>query len=197
VLDGYPGGVKLAVPDPPLSDGVVVLRVPREQDLPAIEQRIADPEVLRWIGPSEQSARQFLELNRSGWAEGKSATFSICHPKDDCVGHVWVDLAGQRGGEVGYWLLPEARGKGLATRSVRLISRWALRELELPRLSLFTEPSNERSQRVAERTGFVREGVLRSYLEIAGRRVDCVVFSLLPADVGSDDTGLYPTVPSA
>jgi len=179
----------LPVPAPPLTDGVVTLRPPSERDLPAIEQRLADPEVLRWIGPSEHSAREFLEVNRSGWAGGKCATFSICDPRDDCVGHVWVDLAGSRGGEVGHWLLPQARGKGLATRSVRLISRWALRELELPRLSLFTEPSNERSQRVAERTGFVREGVLRSYVEIAGRRVDCVVFSLLPADMGSDEMG--------
>ena len=92
----------LPVPVPPLTDGLVTLRPPSDNDLPAIEQRIADPEVLRWIGPSEQSARQFLDLNRSGWAEGKCATFSICDPKDGCVGHVWVDLAGPRGGEVGY-----------------------------------------------------------------------------------------------
>jgi RimJ/RimL family protein N-acetyltransferase len=181
--------MELPAPVPPLTDGVVTLRPPSERDLPAIEQGIADPEVVRWIGPSEDSARQTLELNRSRWTEGTGATFSICDPKDDCVGHVWVNLAGSRAGEVGYWLLPEARGKGLATRSVRLISRWALRELELSRLALLTEPSNERSQRVAERSGFVMEGVLRSYKEIAGRRIDCVVFSLLPADVGSDHTG--------
>jgi ribosomal-protein-alanine N-acetyltransferase len=181
--------MELLVPEPPLTDGVVTLRPPDERDLSAIEQGIADPEVVRRIGPSEHSARQTLELNRSRWTEGTGATFSICDPKDDCVGHVWVNLAGSRRGSLGYWLLPAARGKGLATRSVRLISRWALRELELSRLSLHTEPSNERSQRVAERSGFVREGVLRSYREIAGRRVDCVIFSLLPADAASDHAG--------
>jgi ribosomal-protein-alanine N-acetyltransferase len=46
------------------------------------------------------------------------------------------------------------------------------------------EPSNDRSQRVAKRSGFVKEGVLRSYEEIGGRRVDCVAFSLIPADLG-------------
>jgi RimJ/RimL family protein N-acetyltransferase len=181
--------MELPVPEPPLTDGVVTLRPPNEGDLPAIEHRIADPEVLRWVGPVEYSARQILELNRSRWAEGTCATFSISDPKDDCGGHVWVELQGSGRGSVGYWLLPEARGKGLATRSVRLISRWALRELQLSRLSLITETSNERSQRVAERSGYVREGVLRSYGELAGRRVDCVVFSLLPADVGLDYTG--------
>jgi ribosomal-protein-alanine N-acetyltransferase len=179
---------RLQVPESPLTDGVVTLRLPDESDLPAIEQRITDPEVVRWFGPSEHSARQNLELNRSRWAEGTCGTFSICNPKLDCVGHVWVELAGSGRGEVGYWLLPEARGRGLATRSVRLISRWALRELGLARLSLFTEPSNERSQRVAERSGFVREGVLRSYSEVGGRRVDNVVFSMLPTDLGSEHT---------
>jgi RimJ/RimL family protein N-acetyltransferase len=174
--------MELPVPVPPLTDGVVTLRPPDERDLPAIEQGIADPEVVRWIGPTEDPAGETLDLDRSRWTEGTGATFSIC-ANDDCVGQVWVDLGGSGRGEVGYWLLPEARGKGLATRSVRLISRWALRALELSRLSLMTERSNERSQRVAERSGFVKEGVLRSYKEQAGRRIDCVVFSLLPTDV--------------
>jgi ribosomal-protein-alanine N-acetyltransferase len=51
------------------------------------------------------------------------------------------------------------------------------------RLALFTEPSNRRSQRVAERSGFHREGVLRSYTEIDGRSVDNVAYSLLPSDL--------------
>jgi RimJ/RimL family protein N-acetyltransferase len=178
--------MELPVPEPPLSDGVVVLRTPDERDLHAIEQGITDPDVVRWIGPSEDTAHQTLERNRSLWNEGTGATFSICHPDAHCVGHIWINIVGSRHAEVGYWLLPDARRQGLATRSVRLISRWALRDLQLARLSLMTEPDNDRSQRVAERSGFVREGVLRSYKEMAGRRVDCVVFSLLPADPGLD-----------
>lgn len=171
-----------------MTDGVIVLRSPDERDLPAIERGIVDPDVVRWIGPSD-SARETLELNRSLWADGTGATFSICDRGDNCVGHVWVNLDGSSRGEVGYWLLPEVRGRGFATRSVRLISRWALYDLQLARLSLLTEPENELSQRVAERSGFVREGVLRSYKEMAGRRIDCVVFSLLASDVGSDPAG--------
>ena len=186
----YPGGVELAVPDPPLSDGVVALRVPSEQDLPAIERRIVDPDVIRWMGPSEHPAPELLELNRTRWTRGTRATFSVCDPNDACLGHVWVevDLADPHRGSVGYWLLPEARGKGFATRSVQLISRWALGELGMARLLLSTEPSNYRSQRVAKRSGFVKEGILRSYEEIGGRRVDCVVFSLVPADLGWGET---------
>ena len=182
--------MELAVPDPPLGDGVVALRVPSEQDLPAIERRLVDPDIVRWVGPHERSARELLELNWTRWTRGTEATFSVCDPNDACLGHVWVgvDLADSYRGSVGYWLLPEARGKGFATRSVQLVSRWALGELGMARLSVETQPSNDRSQRVAERSGFVKEGVLRSYTEIDGGRVDCVVFSLVPADLGLGET---------
>jgi RimJ/RimL family protein N-acetyltransferase len=73
----------------------------------------------------------------------------------------------------------------MASRAVSLLSRWALGDLGLDRLQLFAEPSNGASLRVAERTGFQREGLLRSYAVVNDRRVDYVVFSLLPADLGN------------
>ncbi len=151
---------------------------------------MVDPDVIRWMGPSEHPAPELLELNRTRWTRGTRATFSVCDPNDACQGHVWVEVdpADSHRGSVGYWLLPEARGKGFATRSVQLISRWALGELGMARLLLSAEPSNYRSQRVAKRSGFVKEGILRSYEEIGGRRVDCVVFSLVPADLGWGET---------
>ena len=147
---------------------------------------MVDPEVVRWMGPSEHTAREQLELNRMRWTRGTRATFSVRDQNDACLGHVWVevDLPHSHRGSVGYWLLPEARGKGFATRSVQLVSRWALGELGMARLSASIEPSNDRSQRVAKRSGFVKEGVLRSYEDIGGRRVDCLIFSLVPADLG-------------
>jgi hypothetical protein len=69
----------------------------------------------------------------------------------------------------------------LATRAVEIVSRWAIRDLALARLALLTEPSNRQSPPVAEATGFQEEGVLRSYTEIDGRRVDYVSFSLCQA----------------
>jgi RimJ/RimL family protein N-acetyltransferase len=63
-----------------------------------------------------------------------------------------------------------------------LVSRWALSQPGVARLELATSPENTASQRVAERSGFQREGVLRSYHVVDGRREDAVFFSLLPAD---------------
>jgi RimJ/RimL family protein N-acetyltransferase len=173
----------LPVPDPPLGDGVVSLRPPEERDLPAIARGIHDSGVIRAFGRPTLSAEEVLELNRSRWDQGEAATFAICAPADSCVGHVFVNLTNMGRGTIGYWLLPEARGEGHATRAVILVSRWALRELALARLGLLAEAANERSQRVAERSGFKREGVLRAYGDIDGRRIDLVSFSLLPTDL--------------
>ena len=173
----------LLFPDPPLADGVVSLRLPDERDLGAIEQGLRDADVVSAFGVPVHTAEQLLDLNRRRWEAGEAATFAICDAADSCVGHVFVNLGPSRRATVGYWLLPEARGRGLATRAVRLASGWALSSLELARLGLLTEESNHRSQRVAERAGFQREGVLRSWTEIDGRRIDYVSFSLLPSDL--------------
>jgi len=92
-----------------------------------------------------------------------------------------------RVGQIGYWVAPEARRQGVATRSVRLLSRWALGLLGLARVEVRVDVENTASQQVAEAAGFTREGVLRSRAESKGRRWDEVMFSLLPADL--EDTG--------
>ena len=149
------------------------------RDIPAIDAGIRDPDVIRWIGPTEGSAIDVVALNRERWASG-SPTLSICERDGTCVGLVWVNVreTDQTTASVGYWLLPRARGRGLATRAVRLLSGWAAREMELTNLRLTTEPENERSRRVAERSGFRQTGVLRHQATIDGRLIDQVVYEL-------------------
>jgi RimJ/RimL family protein N-acetyltransferase len=172
-------------PDPRLTDGVVTLRPADERDLGAIERGITDPDVIRWFGQPTMSAREVLELNRSRWIDGAGPTFAVCAPDDRCVGHVWVNVGIGARGAVGYWLLPEARGQGLATRAVRLISEWAYRGMAVTGLHLVTERGNLASRRVAERSGFQREGLARAKVEVDGRQVDHVVFRLPRADVSA------------
>jgi RimJ/RimL family protein N-acetyltransferase len=173
--------VILDAPDPPLGDGVVTLRPPDERDLDAIDIGIHDPDVVRWFGAPDMGAAEVLALNRRRWAAG-SPTFAICEQDDRCVGHVWMNLAPDdvTTGSVGYWLLPNARGRGLATRAVRLIADWSVRELGMMRLRLYTEPANEPSRRVAERSGFRRMGRLHAHGEVDGRSIDHVLFELTP-----------------
>ena len=90
---------------------------------------------------------------------------------------------GQGCAAVGYWLVPEARGRGAATQAVRLLARWAFAELGIARLELTCGPDNVASQHVAERCGFVREGLLRSHVPFKGARRDSVIYSLLPGEL--------------
>jgi [ribosomal protein S5]-alanine N-acetyltransferase len=147
-------------PDPPLTDGLVELRVCEPRDLPAIDAGIHDPDVIKWIGPPEGSPTEVLALNRQRWQRG-SPTLAICEQDGECVGLVWLNVrvAEPTTGSVGYWLLRSARGRGLATSAVRLLIDWARRDLGVSNLRLTTDPNNERSRRVAERTGFRQVGV--------------------------------------
>ena len=146
---------------PVLTDDHVLLRATEARDLPAIEAGIHDQDVVRWIGPPEPSAEDVLVRNEARWAVG-SPTLSICELDGTCVGLVWLNIpeTDRTTGSVGYWLLPAARGRGLATSAVRLLSDWAVRDLRVTSIRLTTAPDNHRSQRVAERSGFRRVGLL-------------------------------------
>lgn len=175
----------LVPPDPPLSDGVVVLRPLDESDLPSVERAARDVEIRTWFDLHTRSPADYLAAKREAWAEGTGASFAICDASrpETCLGQVFVERDDDGRGSVGYWLLDDGRGKGRATRAVRLMASWALPEMRLGRLQLFTDPENVASQRVAERVGFTREGLLRAYSgRRDGTRADAVVYSLLPQD---------------
>jgi RimJ/RimL family protein N-acetyltransferase len=79
------------------------------------------------------------------------------------VGRIWFAV-GKRPFEVGYFLHPDVWGRGLATRSLLLVCEW-MREQGEETIALCTHPKNERSQRVATRAGFRRDGVVENYAE--------------------------------
>lgn len=160
-----------------------------ESDLPAIERAASDAEILKWFDLHTRRPADYLAAKRQAWAGGTGASFAICDATrpGTCLGHVFIERDDDGRGSVGYWLLEEGRGKGRATRAVRLMASWALAEMRLGRLQLHTDSENVASQRVAERAGFTREGVLRAYNgRTAGTRADALVYSLLPQDLASD-----------
>jgi ribosomal-protein-alanine N-acetyltransferase len=71
-----------------------------------------------------------------------------------------------------------ARGRGIATRALRLVTDWAFSSLGVTRIELTTDPENVPSQRVAERVGFRNEGVRERAIVIKGAVRDSVVFGL-------------------
>jgi RimJ/RimL family protein N-acetyltransferase len=172
----------LSPPQPPLEDGVVALRPLDERDAPAVQRALEDSEIGRWFDNSRVSVQEVVGRSSGRWERSEAAEFAILDG-GRCVGSIWLHIGPSSRATVGYWLLPEGRGKGFMSRALLLVTRWAFAELGLKRIGLLADPRNAASVNVAERAGFRREGVLRSWADVNGERVDHVSYSLLPADL--------------
>jgi RimJ/RimL family protein N-acetyltransferase len=84
---------------------------------------------------------------------------------------------------LGYWVRTSATGHGVATTATRLAARFGFEELGMQRIEIVAALDNIPSQRVAEKSGAKREGVLRRRLLIRGESLDAVLFSLVPEDL--------------
>jgi RimJ/RimL family protein N-acetyltransferase len=170
-----------------LRDDLLVLRRFTGEDAPAIAAACADPDIGRFIPGipdpyTDADARSYLLKAGADWQDGTRRAFAVVDAESGrLLGAVDVGLGDV--GSIGYWTTPDARGRGVATRALQLLSRWALVEGGVERLELMTHPENHASQRVAEKAGFVREGVLRSHLRFSEGRRDAVLFSLVPSDL--------------
>jgi len=153
----------LALPDPPLSDGVVALRAWAPADVPALVAACQDREIPRWtLVPSpyaEADAHGYLRHMAAGWRDGARATFAVVDAAggDAPLGSVALQAIDwdQRAADIGYWVAAPARGRGVATRAVELVAGWAFETLRLERLELRAHGDNAASHAVARRAGFV------------------------------------------
>jgi RimJ/RimL family protein N-acetyltransferase len=168
-----------------LSDGVVTLRVWREEDAEAIAACLdGDEEIARWLDrvPQPYTAEDALGYIRSEGEEKYAVTEGDTGRVLGSIGLTWQeprDVA-----EIGYWLRADARGRGLMTRALRLAARHAL-ESGAARVQLRADVLNVASRRVAEKAGFTLEGVLRSayWNPRQRRRQDWAMYSLLPGEL--------------
>lgn len=96
----------------------------------------------------------------------------------EALGCVVLTLRPQAGvAGIGYWIVPQARNSGYATRAVALLSDWGLREQRLHRIEAWVEPGNDASVRVLSKSGFEHEGRSPFFLRFPTRRADALVFS--------------------
>ena len=153
---------------PPLTevgDDAVVLRVLGPADHPAVTAELADPTAQRWfIGPPprdpDASGRSRAAAAPLGWLTGPASIVAVVdRASGEVAGHLQL-----RGGlpgvlELGYGVLPGFRGRGVTVRALRLFAAWAFGPGGMSRLELGADAENTASLVVAERAGFVREGV--------------------------------------
>jgi RimJ/RimL family protein N-acetyltransferase len=154
--------VPLDVPD--LADDAVRLRPPALGDVDAITAAVQDPAIPRFTRIPSPYARDdavaWVGAATAGWQRGDQAGFVIVDRATEAlVGGIGVHQLDARAGPpfVGYWVDAAARGRGVATRAVRLVVGWALGPVGLTELTAWVYADNEVSPRVLERVGFRRD----------------------------------------
>jgi RimJ/RimL family protein N-acetyltransferase len=156
-------------PKPLLADDTIRLVPLAPRHEPGVAALVREEDVRTYTrvpthAPPDYAAN-WLARYDEGWRDGSRAGFAIEALDGEFLGMaMFVELESRgRQGEIGYVVAPEARGQGVATRAVRLLTEWGFSELGLERIELWIDTTNPGSERVAERAGYRREGVLRSY----------------------------------
>ena len=179
--------LRLSFPEDGVRLGDVVLRYPRAEDLPGLEAAFAD-EDLTEAGNLPRTSREEMAKQLPSLpdvvASGRLVPLVVADAESDQVvgGASLHHLDAERGIiEIGYWLYPSGRGRGIATKVARALAEHAF-TLGLQRVAAYVNVGNRDSERVLERAGFTREGVIRAMPKPDGRRVDKTIFSLLPGE---------------
>ncbi|MCY1141720.1 GNAT family protein [Actinoplanes sp. Pm04-4] len=176
-----------------ITAGEFRLRPFEEGDIPWVYEVSLDPLVQKYLQipvPYHRSDAEFFvrEMCVAGWDKGTRAEFVVETAVPDGgqatrLGRVGLGLNGSGAGEIGYWMDPAARGRGIATAAVRALCGWAFGTLGLGIVEWRAELGNQASRRVAEKAGFTVEAVLRQRLVHRGVRVDVWVGSMLPSEL--------------
>lgn len=180
------------IPYSSMTDGAITLRPFQFADVPelyaAIQESLA--ELKPWMswaydGYQPRDAGDFIAIVRAKWKEGQFYGFAITDAENgSLLGgcslsniHPFFHFC-----NLGYWVRTSRRGQGLAGKAARLAARFAIQKLHMIRVEVVVAVGNSASQRVAEKLGAHREGVLRNRVVVGSRCHDAVMYSLVPAD---------------
>lgn len=168
---------------PRLEGSEVTLRPWRSEDARALHRAMQDPDIVRWMAidlPYElEDAERFVAGTRQAWQE-RTAAHLVIETEERLAGYLGV-LAVEdqmRVVELGYWVVADARGRGVARAAVAQAIAWAGRVLTPERIELGMLAGNEPSRRVAERAGFVFDRTQPSGKLLDGEPVDEWVYVL-------------------
>jgi RimJ/RimL family protein N-acetyltransferase len=163
----------------------IVLRDWREDDAPALEPVCGDLDVCQFTSVpwtySRAEARAWIRRIQQARSSGTGLALAITRTgQDQALGNVNLVRFSEDGREaaLGYWLVPAARGQGLAVTAARMLSSWGFEQMALARIEVAILPDNTASHRVALRLGATREGVRPDSHEAAGRTWDMVIYAL-------------------
>jgi ribosomal-protein-serine acetyltransferase len=184
---------KIRFMQPPFSNGRIGIRRYRGEDVDLLFEaaRESAHELSRWMPwcsekYSRADSETFVQSRDAEWDKGEHYSFVVYDTETGIfLGGVGLNFINRihKFANLGYWVRTSQTGRGVATAAARLAARFGLTELGFQRLEIVTALGNVGSQRVAEKVGAVREGVLRNRLLIHDQAHDAVMFSLVQEDL--------------
>ncbi len=169
-----------------LEGGGIRLRAFRASDVDRIVEACSDPRTAHWLVSmprpyQRHNALAYLESLGELAARGIGVTWCLADPEDDrCLGSISLDGLNTyaRRGEIGYWAHPDARGRGVVTEAVRLVTRYTKETGLATSLIIRCARGNTASRRVAERAGYTKVGIQPASEPLSdGRLADLVLYS--------------------
>jgi [ribosomal protein S5]-alanine N-acetyltransferase len=189
--DALPRGTLRRLTQPQLVvDDRLILRPWRSGDIPAIRAAFATPDIQRWHVlriDSDDEAQAWIDDWARRWAAELDASWAITRAGGGTVvGQVGLRTVMLFASEaqLSYWVMPAARGAGIAALAARAVADWTFDAVGLNRLFLKHSVANAASCRVALRAGFRTEGTLRGHLLHADGFHDCHIHARLRTDTG-------------
>lgn len=167
------------------------LRAYAASDVSDVAEACADEEAQRWL-PMPQP---YGTVEATRWCTGEAESLRLSGDgiqlaiaerlSDRLVGGICLKKTFWRRGitEIGYWMAPRDRSRGYATEATRALAVWGLADERIFRVELTAATGNVASQRVAEKAGFIFEGIARSGGYTHRGRVDLRIYSLIGADL--------------
>src|SRR5262245_41750519 len=181
----------LVTPSVQIREAGLLLRPWRPENEDAVFRACQDPQIHRWTNVPRPYLREHAhqyetDFTTESWAAGTGSPMGAFDEQSGELLGAFGLISQQpdREAEVGYWVAPWARRRGVATAATRAIARWAMAALNLRRLIWRAEVGNHAPRLVAEALGFRIEGVLRQAIHRPdGQKADCWYGALLPGEL--------------
>ncbi|XVV17437.1 GNAT family N-acetyltransferase [Actinoplanes sp. CA-131856] len=168
----------------PLQGRLTTLRPWRDTDIDFILTLTSDPLIplISHIPATHDpdAARAFITAQNTRHTQGHGWAWAVVpHHHDHPTGYVGALWTARTAGRasIGYWTGGQARRTGLTTDAVTTAATWLLTHTGVARLEAYIEPWNTASARVAEKAGFQREGLMKSFAPIGGERKDAYLYA--------------------
>lgn len=178
-----------------LTDGSILIRTYRDTDAPLLCEAVREsiPEVSKWLpwcheNYSIAESREFISARELASQGDEWYSFGVFDTASErLLGGVGLNFINRvhQIANLGYWVRSSATQRGVATAATRLAARFGFEQLGLHRIEILAAVDNLASQRVAEKVGARREGVLRKRLLINGKSQNAVMYSLVAEDFWS------------